>query len=274
MSRHTRGSRPDAREHATGDGDHRCRSARGSRPSRDRGSIGRAMAQARARRRCHERLALAGVLRHAGEHALELVSGSPTRRPPFRRGTRGSCCSCGPLRFFTTEIACRTEPLYLEVAQQDDRVGEVADLRRLVHRAAEHAVLHERHDARHAAVGEIAQQLVQLDRRAAAPRASLHVAVDRVDDDHRARRRFSTASRRPGCANSPGDSSVGSIWCMRSCPSVDRVVDVHAERLRRAAGRCAMPLVEQVEAHVLAALDRGARVLRRRAPTCPCPPRR
>ena len=60
-------------------------------------------------------------------------SGSPTRMPPRSSLNSRMVRSCAPPRFFTTEIAWRTSPLRLEVAQQHHRVGEVARIDRRLH---------------------------------------------------------------------------------------------------------------------------------------------
>src|SRR6476469_594752 len=68
-----------------------------------------------------------------------------------------------------------------EVTQENDGVGEVADVDRALHRADE-AVLREHEDRGHRILPEVAQQLVQMKEEKLLLRNGVEVAVETVDD--------------------------------------------------------------------------------------------
>ena len=67
----------------------------------------------------------AGDRRDAGQDAAELAQRLADLMPPLARRNSRMVRSCSPLRFFTTEIACRTSPAPRSSAA-GSRVGEVA----------------------------------------------------------------------------------------------------------------------------------------------------
>ena len=69
-----------------------------------------------------------------------------------------------------------------EVAQQDDRVGEIGDVDRRIHRADD-AVLRDRHEGARAAPVEVLQQLMHMQDERVFLRHGRAIAVDAVDDD-------------------------------------------------------------------------------------------
>ena len=143
--------------------------------------------------------------------------------------------SCGPLRFLTTEIACRTAPVGLEVAQQDDRVGEVARVDRASASAPTRPcwATTEIVDTPAAEVGE---QLVELRDEEPLLGHGVEVAVEAVDDDHRRVRRCSTA-RRIAVGELAGRELGGVDLREHDAAARDVAVDVDAEAGGAARGR-------------------------------------
>ncbi len=74
-------------------------------------------------------------------------------------------------------------PLGFEVAQEEDRVGEVADVDRNVQVGAHEAVLRHRRDHGDPALAQIAEELVELDGKQLLLGHRIVVAVEAVDDD-------------------------------------------------------------------------------------------
>ena len=90
--------------------------------------------------------------------------------------------SCAPVRFLMTEIARRTRPERLEVAQQDDRVGEIGDVDRRLH-VADQPVLRDGQEGRGALPVQILQQFVHVQDERLLLRHRGLIAVQAVDHD-------------------------------------------------------------------------------------------
>ena len=71
---------------------------------------------------------------------MKSVIGSPTSTEPGASSNSRIVVSCGPWRFFSIDRLAHAAG-GLEMAQQEDGVGEIADLHRPVDPLADHAVL-------------------------------------------------------------------------------------------------------------------------------------
>src|SRR5688500_5780693 len=121
-----------------------------------------------------------------GEYALEIMQRFTDEKTALLHSALTNCALVitASLLDHRDRLADRTR--YLEVPHQDDGVRQIAHLDRLVHGIPEDSMLHQRHDARDAVVGEEAQKLVDLNRKQPLLGHRLHVAVDRIDDHERA----------------------------------------------------------------------------------------
>src|SRR5690348_618786 len=111
----------------------------------------------------HERFHRSDVLGHSGENPLKLDEGLADGHAATSDAALAdrAFVITAALLHHRKRLAYRAE--HLEIPQEENRICEVADLRCLVGRAPEDALLHERHDARDAAIREKAEQLVNLD---------------------------------------------------------------------------------------------------------------
>ena len=142
----------------------------------------------------------------------------------------------------------------LEIAQQHDGVGQVADVDRADHRLPEEPVLRHHQERRDAPLPEIASAA----RAAAGQRPLLghrvQVAVEAVDDDDP--RPVLDGGRVTEATNSPGPISRGIDLREIETAAVDGRVEIEPQAGGRASMERLDPLVEGEQRDVLAALRR------------------
>ena len=161
--------------------------------------------------------------------------------------------SCAPVRFLMTEIARRTAPERLEVAQEHHRVGEIGDIHRRLH-VADEAVLGDREEGRGALPVQVLEQLVHVQHeRVLAGHGGL-VAVEAVDHD---RLDAVVLDATPHALGELAGRQLGGVDLLDEEPfGVHHGLEVDAEALRPLEQEAEL-LVEHEQGRALAALDRA-----------------
>ena len=138
-------------------------------------------------------------------------SGSPTWMPPSSIAELADRALVPAAPLLDDRDRLPHFALRLEVAEQDDRIGQVARVhrRRIARRSGRAG---RRSGSSQRPAGEVGQQLVQLDDQEPLVGHRVQVAVQAVDDEDLDAPRFRPL-RGPACANSPGDISAGSTCC-------------------------------------------------------------
>ena len=149
--------------------------------------------------------------------------------------------SCALVRFLMIEIARRTRPGGLEIAQQDDRVGEIGDVDRGLH-VADQPVLGDGQEGRRALAVEELQQLVHVQDQLLLLGHRLLVAVEAVDHDGARAEAFDA---RPHPLREFAGAHLGGVDLL------DQQIAAVLQRL-------------EVDAEALGAFEQQARVPRRR----------
>src|SRR3954464_2186201 len=121
--------------------------------------------------------------RSAGQHALE-----PHQRLAHVDAARAEAqLADGALMRAATLLQDRERlphrAVGFEVAEQQDRIGQVAHVHRRLHVAAHEAALRQRHQCGHAAPVQVREQLVQLEHKEFFTRHRVEEAIQAVDDD-------------------------------------------------------------------------------------------
>ena len=159
----------------------------------------------------------------------------------------------------------------LEIAQQDDGVGQIGDVDRLLH-VADQAVLRDGEEGRRALAVQVLQQLVHMQDQELLLGHRRLIAVEAVDHDGAdavaCRRR-----RAPDARTRPAISSAASICSMNSLPASRIACRSMPSALARVEQQPEL-LVENEQRGALAARDRLPRCNAGSAAICRCRPAR
>jgi hypothetical protein len=74
-------------------------------------------------------------------------------------------------------------PASLEITQEQDIIGEIADVDRALQRQANGAGLSQNHDREHPAISEISKQFVQMHRKELLSRHRLEISVQAIEEN-------------------------------------------------------------------------------------------